>query len=74
MTGASRTLTYRQLLEEVARFAGVLRGLGVGKGDRVVIYMPMIPQAVVAMLACARLGAVHWWCLAVSPRASSRFG
>ena len=59
VTGTSRTLTYRQLLDEVARFAGVLRGLGVGKGDRVVIYMPMIPEAVVAMLACARIGAVH---------------
>ena len=59
VTGTSRTLTYRQLLDEVARFAGVLRRLGVGKGDRVVIYMPMIPEAVVAMLACARIGAVH---------------
>ena len=59
VTGTSRTLTYRQLLDEVARFGGVLRGLGVGKGDRVVIYMPMIPEAVVAMLACARIGAVH---------------
>ena len=59
VTGTSRTLTYRQLLDEVARFAGVLRGLGTSKGDRVIIYMPMIPEAVVAMLACARLGAVH---------------
>ena len=59
VTGTSRTLSYRQLLDEVARFAGVLRRLGVGKGDRVVIYMPMIPEAVVAMLACARIGAVH---------------
>ena len=59
VTGTSRTLSYRQLLDEVARFARVLRGLGVGKGDRVVIYMPMIPEAVVAMLACARIGAVH---------------
>src|SRR6202451_2620832 len=59
VTGASRALTYRQLLDEVARFAGVLRGLGTGAGDRVVIYMPMIPEAVVAMLACARIGAVH---------------
>ena len=59
VTGTSRTLSYRQLLDEVARFGGVLRGLGVGKGDRVVIYMPMIPEAVVAMLACARTGAVH---------------
>src|SRR5712691_1111595 len=59
VTGASRTLTYRQLLDEVARFAGVLRGLGTVPGDRVVIYLPMIPEAVVAMLACARIGAVH---------------
>ncbi|MFC7385754.1 propionyl-CoA synthetase [Sphaerisporangium rhizosphaerae] len=59
LTGTSRTYTYAELLEEVARFAGVLRGLGVGRGDRVVIYMPMVPEAVVAMLACARLGAVH---------------
>jgi propionyl-CoA synthetase len=59
VTGTQRTYTYRQLRDEVARFAGVLRGLGVGKGDRVVIYMPMVPEAVVAMLACARLGAVH---------------
>jgi len=59
VTGTTRTYTYRQLLDEVARFAGVLRGLGVGAGDRAVIYMPMIPEAVISMLACARLGAVH---------------
>jgi propionyl-CoA synthetase len=59
VTGTSRTFTYRELLDDVARFAGVLRGLGVSAGDRVVIYMPMIPESVVAMLACARLGAVH---------------
>jgi propionyl-CoA synthetase len=59
VTGTKRTYTYRELLDETARFAGVLRGLGVGKGDRVVLYMPMIPEAVIAMLACARLGAVH---------------
>ena len=53
------TFTYRELRDEVARFAGVLARHGVEKGDRVVIYMPMIPQAVIAMLACARLGAVH---------------
>ena len=51
--------TYRELLQETARFAGALRRLCVGKGDRVIIYMPMVPQAVIAMLACARLGAVH---------------
>ena len=52
-------LHLRRAARRVARFAGALRGLGVGKGDRVVIYMPMIPEAVIAMLACARLGAVH---------------
>ena len=59
VTGARRTLTYAALLDEVARFGGVLRSLGVERGDRVVIYMPMVPEAVVAMLACARIGAVH---------------
>ncbi|MEO3858011.1 propionyl-CoA synthetase [Acrocarpospora sp. B8E8] len=59
VTGAAARYTYAELLDQVARFAGVLRGLGVGKGDRVVIYMPMVPQAAIAMLACARLGAVH---------------
>jgi propionyl-CoA synthetase len=59
VTGTCRTFTYRELLDQVARFAGVLRGLGAGKGDRVIIYMPMVPEAVIAMLACARLGAVH---------------
>jgi len=59
VTGARRTYTYAELRDEVARFAGVLAGLGVGHGDRVVIYMPMVPEAAVAMLACARIGAVH---------------
>jgi propionyl-CoA synthetase len=59
VTGAKRRYTYRELRDEVARFAGVLRDLGVAKGDRVVIYLPMVPEAVVAMLACARLGAIH---------------
>ena len=59
VTGATRRYTYAELLDEVAMFAGVLTGLGVGRGDRVVIYLPMIPQAAVAMLACARIGAVH---------------
>jgi propionyl-CoA synthetase len=59
ITGSARTYTSAQLTDEVARFAGVLRDLGVGRGDRVVIYMPMVPEAAVAMLACARLGAVH---------------
>ena len=51
VTGTKRTYTYAQLLDEVARFAGVLAGLGVGRGDRVVIYMPMVPEAAIAMLA-----------------------
>src|SRR5882757_9182040 len=59
VTDTKRTYTYRELLDLTARFAGVLRGLGVDKGDRVVIYMPMVPETVIAMLACARLGAVH---------------
>ena len=59
VTANVQKFTYRQLTELVARFAGGLRNLGVGKGDRVVIYMPMVPEAAIAMLACARLGAVH---------------
>ena len=59
VTGTVRTLTYAELLDQVATFAGALASLGVEKGDRVVIYMPMVPEAVVAMLACARLGAIH---------------
>ncbi len=59
ITGTKRILSYAELKDKAARFAGVLLGLGVGKGDRVIIYMPMVPQAVVAMLACARIGAVH---------------
>ena len=57
--GAERTLTYQQLHREVCLFANALAGLGVGKGDRVAIYLPMIVEAAVAMLACARLGAIH---------------
>ncbi|MBW4496507.1 MAG: acetate--CoA ligase [Oscillatoria princeps RMCB-10] len=57
--GDSRTLTYAQLHREVCQFANVLKQLGVGKGDRVGIYMPMIPEAAIAMLACARIGAPH---------------
>lgn len=59
ITGSKATFTYRELRDEVALFAGALASLGVGKGDRVIVYMPMVPRAVVAMLACARLGAVH---------------
>ncbi|MEC5199992.1 propionyl-CoA synthetase [Arthrobacter sp. PL16] len=59
MLGISRSYTYAELRDEVAVFAGVLAGLGVGKGDRVLVYLPMIPEAVIAMLAAARLGAIH---------------
>jgi propionyl-CoA synthetase len=58
-TGQERTYTYRQLHTEVNRFAAVLRKLGAVKGDRVLIYMPMIAEAIFAMLACARIGAIH---------------
>jgi len=58
-TGESRSYTYSQLLESVKKLAAALRALGVGKGDRVTIYMPMVPEAVVAMLASTRIGAVH---------------
>jgi acetyl-CoA synthetase len=57
--GDARTFTYAELHGEVSRFANVLRGLGVEKGDRVTIYLPMIPEAAIAMLACTRIGAVH---------------
>ena len=59
VTGSVTTITYAGLQQRVAAFAGGLRRLGVRRGDRVVIYMPMIPEAVVAMLACARIGAIH---------------
>lgn len=59
ITGKKRTLTYAELQDKVSHCAGMLRANGVGKGDRVIIYMPMVPQAAVAMLACARLGAIH---------------
>ncbi len=59
VTDTIRKITYRELRDQVAVFAGALRGQGVEKGDTVIIYMPMIPEAAVAMLACARLGAVH---------------
>ena len=59
VTGQVRTYSYDQLLDEAARFAGVLKENGVGKSDRVIIYMPMIPEAVIAMLGCARIGAIH---------------
>jgi len=56
---AEKTYSFNQLYREVNRMAGILRGLGVGRGDRVLIYMPMIPEAAFAMLACARIGAIH---------------
>jgi propionyl-CoA synthetase len=59
VTNTIKKYTYRALRDEVARFAGALRGQGVEKGDRVIIYMPMVPEAVIAMLACARIGAIH---------------
>ncbi len=58
-TGSEKIYTFKQLYREVNRMAGALRGLGVGRGDRVLIYMPMIPEAVFAMLACTRIGAIH---------------
>lgn len=59
VTNTKKTYTYKELLEKVAKFAGVLKSQGAEKGDRIIIYMPMIPEAVIAMLACARLGAIH---------------
>ena len=59
LAGAKRRVTYAQLLDEVSTLAAVLVDLGVGKGDRVIVYMPMIPEALFAMLACARIGAIH---------------
>ncbi|MGI8549426.1 MAG: AMP-binding protein, partial [Dehalococcoidia bacterium] len=57
--GEQRTFTYRELYAEVCKFANVLKGLGINQGDRVGIYMPMIPETAIAMLACTRIGAVH---------------
>ncbi len=59
VTDTKQKITYKELLDHISKFAGVLKGLGVVKGDTVIIYMPMVPQAAIAMLACARLGAVH---------------
>jgi len=59
LTGTKKTITYSDLRNEVAKLAGVLRGMGVGRGDRVLIYMPVILESAIAMLACARLGAIH---------------
>ena len=59
LTASQRTLTYRELRDETALFAGVLAANGIARGDRVIIYMPMIPETIVAVLACARIGAIH---------------
>src|SRR5207237_4886947 len=59
VTGSKRTISYADLLAEVRVLAAILRDFGVGAGDRVVLYMPMVPEAVIAMLAAARIGAIH---------------
>src|SRR5919107_2965589 len=59
VTGSKRGITYAELQDEVATLAAVLQDLGVAKGDRVILYMPMVPEAVFGMLACARIGAIH---------------
>src|SRR3712207_3679173 len=59
VTGTKRTITYAELKAETAALGAVLQDLGVEKGDRVILYMPMIPEAAIAMLACARIGAIH---------------
>jgi propionyl-CoA synthetase len=59
VTDSKRSYTFAQLLSEVSRFAGVLQAQGVTQGDRVIVYMPMVPEALIAMLACARIGAIH---------------
>ncbi|MFV0297420.1 MAG: AMP-binding protein, partial [Hyphomicrobiaceae bacterium] len=59
VTNQTKSYTYEQLTHEVSTFGAVLQDLGVKKGDRVIIYMPMVPEAVIAMLACARIGAIH---------------
>ena len=66
--GDTRTITYADLLAEVQQAANALKGLGVAKGDRVCIYMPMIPEVIVAMLACARIGAPTRWSSGASAR------
>src|SRR5512139_3499040 len=59
LTGSTTRLTYAEMLKEVQALAAIMQDFGVAKGDRVLLYMPMVPEAVVAMLACARIGAVH---------------
>ena len=68
ITGNKKQFTYKELREKVSKFAGALRNQGVNKGDRVIIYMPMIPEAVIAMLACGRIGAIHSVCLVGLPQ------
>jgi propionyl-CoA synthetase len=62
ITNTQKKITYNELRDEVALFAGALKKLGAAKGDRIIIYMPMIPEAVIAMLACGRIGAIHSGC------------
>ncbi|GMA78495.1 hypothetical protein GCM10025880_49120 [Methylorubrum aminovorans] len=71
VTGTRRTITYGALRDEVAVLAGLLTNLGVTKGDRVVIYMPMVPEALFGMLACARIGAIHSVVFGASPPTNS---
>src|SRR5690606_10773106 len=59
ITGRKKSFTYAELKAEIVALAAVLQDRGVGKGDRVIIYMPMVPEAVISMLACARIGAIH---------------
>ena len=59
ITGTKKNYTYKNLKDQVALFSGALKKQGIKKGDRIIIYMPMIPEAVIAMLACGRIGAVH---------------
>ena len=59
ITGIKNKFTYKELREKVSKFAGALKNQGIIKGDRIIIYMPMIPEAVIAMLACSRIGAIH---------------
>ena len=70
VTDSKRQITYAELQDQVARCAGMLRAHNVGYGDRVIIYMPMVPEAVIGMLACARIGAITQSYLAGLPRLS----
>jgi len=70
-TGSERTYSFAELHREVVRMAAILRALGVRRGDRVLIYMPMVPEAAFAMLACARIGAIHSVYSAASLRTAS---